>query len=365
MENFDQRILLAAIGFDPDDVQQERRVARRVALVEPNGEEDTWSTTPLIHFCSQGNLTMVRYLVVDRGADGRQTDRYGWFPLYVAAMYGHLEVITWLSHRGGAHEDIRNVTRSGTSPLRIALHRGHFDVAKLLILIGALSPEGNDGIHDATMKRDLRPEHGGYDSSDFDMRPRILSWAQNAVIAHEKFTVTASFEGTIVLAGQADLVEVVAEYVGYPTAHELRLLHQLIARLAVFITDVPFVQPLTMSEKIGLMEILLASLALCYYFVLRNFRAPHAVASLVFVATLLAIMKNNEDEDTDGDRRYDAPRTMFQNIVLLGIILQSSAWWYFVLHSIVGTEYAASIILVTTLLGTMLLDVPCDLGCTY
>ena len=160
-------------------------------------------------------------------------------------------------------------------------------------------------------------------------------------------------------------MKVVAEYVGYPTAHELRLLHQLIARLPVFITDVPFVQPLTMSEKIGLMEILLASLALCYYFVLRNFRAPHAVASLVFVATLLAIMKNNEDEDTDGDRRYDAPRTMFQNIVLLGIILQSSAFWYFVLHSIVGTEYAASIILVTTLLGTMLLDVSCDLGVTY
>ena len=56
---------------------------------------------------------------------------------------------------------------------------------------------------------------------------------------------------------------------------------------------------------------------------------------------------------------------MFQNIVLLGIIIQSSAWWYFVLHIIVGTEYAASIVLVITLLAAMFLDVPCDLSFRY
>ena len=115
----------------------------------------------------------------------------------------------------------------------------------------------------------------------------MLSWARGSVSIHEKFTVNASFKGTVVLAGQVNRIEVVAKYVGYPTEHELQLLLQLIVCLPVFITDIPFVQLFTMSEQIGLMEILITSSALCYCFVLRNICAPHAAASLGLVVTLL------------------------------------------------------------------------------
>ena len=35
---------------------------------------------------------MVRYLIA-RGADGRQANVYGYFPLYVAAIGGHVEIL--------------------------------------------------------------------------------------------------------------------------------------------------------------------------------------------------------------------------------------------------------------------------------
>ena len=50
---------------------------------------------------------MCRYLLRSRGADGRKADTEGYFPILLAVIYGHLELLQWLYSDGGAHEDIR------------------------------------------------------------------------------------------------------------------------------------------------------------------------------------------------------------------------------------------------------------------
>ena len=132
-------MLLTKQGFDPND------------LTKIN---NNW--TPLIYFIINGNVTMVRYLIVCRNADCRQLDRWGYPPMHWAAMYGHLEIIKLLSHDGGAHDDIRKLTRRGYSPLRVALSRRHFHVARWLILNGALASRDDNVMDDIVMRRDLR-----------------------------------------------------------------------------------------------------------------------------------------------------------------------------------------------------------------
>ena len=124
------RALLTEERFDPNDL---------------NKRNEFW-WTPLTYFSYKGNVTMIRYLIA-RGADCRKTDAEGYFPLYIAAIYGHLEIIKLIYHHGGAHEDVRKHTGNGWpngwSALCIALHN-HVDVVKWLILNKALSPPRDD-----------------------------------------------------------------------------------------------------------------------------------------------------------------------------------------------------------------------------
>ena len=271
IENHDRRgrRLLRQKGFDPDDLH----------------ELNDMGDTPMIVFCCwTGNLTMcrltmVRYLIA-RGADCRQQDENGGFPLYYAAACGDLEIIKLLYHDGGAHEDIRRVTTDGTSPLRIALAAGHFHVWEWLILKRALSPR-NDGVLDeTTLRNDLSPTQRmlfGDPSSepsivDPNLRFTVLAWAQDAVETHDTI-VNVLLTGTIVptslfrrhpnntyatrsnkrmkgspsplvvFKGKSGILKVVAEYAGDHTPQELQTLRQLSRRLSAFIDDVPFVPP--------------------------------------------------------------------------------------------------------------------------
>ena len=200
---------------------------------------------------------MVRYLVY-RGADGRTADTYyGRCPMYWAAANGHVDTIRWLAHEGGAHDDIRRVTSTGISPLRIALHRGHVEAAQLLILLGALSPQNGDGImEDRILRRDLC--HEGSEWSE-DKRLSLLSWAQNSVAAvpvlltgtivsatkpyatrSHKRQKRSQASALVVLNGKSGILELIAHYVA-GTPHQVRTLRQLITLLPVFMADVPFV----------------------------------------------------------------------------------------------------------------------------
>ena len=252
------RALLTKEGFDLDDVNKKCNI---------NG----FSLTPMIHFSRAGNLQMCRYLL-SRGADCRKTNTYGDFPLFVAAAGGHLEIVRFLSHDGGAHEDIRRVTREGYSPLRVALFNDHFDVVQWLILNGAIfAPLGDvngGGIHNTTMRRDLRQEIG--DNWPGDKRLTVLSWAQHSIAAyenvklfltgtivsvssvrrhsnnsyatrgHKRMKIVSPSSPLVIFKGKSGILELIAHYIA-GTPQQLRTLRQLVDRLPALIADVPFV----------------------------------------------------------------------------------------------------------------------------
>ena len=206
------RALLTTAGFDPDDLNK----------------ENNRGYTPMAYYSYMGNVTMVRYLIA-RGADCRQTDSYGRFPLFWAAFKGHLEIVKLLSRDGGAHEDIRRVvTKYGYSPLRIALKYDQVDVWKWLILNGALVSRDRDGGIDDEIMRRVK--------WDLDAWRTVLSWAQNVVTAHDNSELFVS--GTIIFPD--DILEIMSDYVA-GTQQEVRTLRQLIERLPAFLPEVPFV----------------------------------------------------------------------------------------------------------------------------
>ena len=73
--------LLKEKGFDPDDSNK--------ACCVTGGGSPLW--TPMNYFCCEGNLQMCRILWY-RGANCRQRDRYGLYPMFWAAVRGHLDV---------------------------------------------------------------------------------------------------------------------------------------------------------------------------------------------------------------------------------------------------------------------------------
>ena len=97
--------LLTKIGFDPDNLNKKR-----------NGNLG-W--TPMIYFSRMGNLQMCRYLS-SRGVDCRKTDKFGMFPMYYAALYGHLDLIHWFFYHGGAQDISENKTGAAI-PLCVSL----------------------------------------------------------------------------------------------------------------------------------------------------------------------------------------------------------------------------------------------------
>ena len=227
------RALLTEEGFDPNDLKKRH----------------AYGWTPLTYFSYKGNIAMIRYLTA-RGADCRKTDMFERFPLYVAAMEGHVEIVQFLSNECGAHEDIRRVNCYGKSPLDVALNFGNDDTVQWLTLNGALSPPRDDvtggDMDDMAMRRDLRP----YNEWVHDKRLPVLSWARDAVATHDT-VVELLLTGMIVRSNQTSsalevfkgtsgILELIAHFV-VGTPKQVRTLRQLIDRLPAFIAAVPFV----------------------------------------------------------------------------------------------------------------------------
>ena len=75
-----------------------------------------------------------------------------------------------------AHEDIRNVTKHGDSPLQIARTNEHFEVVtKFLIRLGMAA---------RVLRRNLRLGQNWYPSRGDERRLALLSWAHDAVTIH-------------------------------------------------------------------------------------------------------------------------------------------------------------------------------------
>jgi len=114
--------------------------------------------------------------------------------MLMAAAGGHWEICQLLSRGSGTHDEIRQQSRHGVSPVRVALHYDHVDVVRWLILNGALSPNDDVVMNNTMMRNDLNQEIGDYWRDD--KRLTVLSWAQHFVAAYEKVNIFLT--GTIV-----------------------------------------------------------------------------------------------------------------------------------------------------------------------
>ena len=85
-------------------------------------------------------ISVVR-LLLDHGADTSAQNRFGWTPLFCAAIRGNEEVVHLLLDRGA---DVAAKSSSGWTPLHGASHWGCGDVARQLLDHGAdTSPKDN------------------------------------------------------------------------------------------------------------------------------------------------------------------------------------------------------------------------------
>lgn len=96
-----------------------------VDLSNLNGE------TPLMMASIQGNLPVVRKLVLEKKA---KIDHIGWTPLHYASSKGQLEVAQFLVANGA---DVNSQSLNGTTPLMMAAQSGNESLIKLLLDNGA------------------------------------------------------------------------------------------------------------------------------------------------------------------------------------------------------------------------------------
>ena len=100
-------------GFDPDDVAKQCKLSDRARKAFDTPFD---KMRPITYFCRVGDLKMCRYLL-SKGASTTATSTCGWwFPMYTAALGGHLDVCKWL-YAHGAKEDMGRRNTSGYTPL--------------------------------------------------------------------------------------------------------------------------------------------------------------------------------------------------------------------------------------------------------
>merc|ERR1711865_583167 len=217
-----------------------------------------------------GNLQMVRYLFYSCGADCRTSDAHGFSPIHWAAMCGQLEIIKFLCHDGGAHEDIRKeeTWNSERIPLRVALLHEQFDVVHWFILNRALhrslAPRDGGGIVYNTMWYELKQEFAVCEVGwpidlgwKYDHRLPVLAWAQDAVKNHRRLklflkgairssasnkgmTVATASSSLVLLNGNSYILALIAQYVAGGTKAQVNTLHHLRIRLTALIANTPF-----------------------------------------------------------------------------------------------------------------------------
>ena len=184
---------------------------------------------------------MMRWLYVN-GADTRDEDVSYWFPVYVAANHGRLEICKWLYDHGAAG-DIKRRTSIGDSPLRISfVFSNQRDLSQWLILNGVLCKDDESGKLDfGTALQDLGVRYGR-NSYSFPERKALLEWANDLHGARTSFLLflTGTLSGpkhahssrrTVpplhFLGGNPGIRELIGDYVGLVRGREARIVRQL------------------------------------------------------------------------------------------------------------------------------------------
>jgi ankyrin repeat protein len=92
------------------------------------------SMTPIFVAARFGHVEVVRALG-ELGADPNLADIYGARPIFVAAEYGHVEVVRALGELGADPNLVR--TDDGETPIFMAAWNGHAEVVRVLLELGA------------------------------------------------------------------------------------------------------------------------------------------------------------------------------------------------------------------------------------
>ena len=166
-------------GFDPDDVTKQCVLSKAARKAFNTRAE---KLRPITYFCRVGDLKMCRYLL-SKGASTTATSTDGfWFPMYTAALGGHLDVCKWL-YAHGAEEDMGGRNTSGYTPLGCATSQA---CCRWFILKGVLSLDDKPGVVcPRLMRRDIGTRVS--DGLLRDVRPQLLKWAQQSVQTHSSF----------------------------------------------------------------------------------------------------------------------------------------------------------------------------------
>ena len=95
--------------------------------------DDKYRSTPLIYSGIYDHVGVVRVLL-EGGADVRDTDAEGYTALHNAASHGNLNVCRLLLDRGAKVGSLNHLKQT---PLHSAARKGHLSVVKLLVERGA------------------------------------------------------------------------------------------------------------------------------------------------------------------------------------------------------------------------------------
>lgn len=258
-----------------DDVFHKERMVEN-----PNDKRFVWCMTPLIYFCTVGNLSMCQWLVLRHNADLLQSSSEGYHsPMLSASQNGHLHICQWLfkfhqqittrkisvmsSPREKYVKDksvcldiVRKRNSCNFSSLSAAVgpsagnyccdaqerRKNVLKIAQFLILNGALS-SSTCQIDDGMLRMDLKPIR--VYGKMYDERSRLLAWSQNTITEHEHFK--SFIQGTKVVStpiqlfnGNSDILGLIQTYVvGHVSENDVGTLKSLAMNLEAYIRDTP------------------------------------------------------------------------------------------------------------------------------
>ena len=181
-----------------------------------NGEQNVGSPnkyfykcTPLIWFCSVGDIEMVRYLLKNGAIGTKENGNGSWFPMLAAAASCHLEICKLLYEHGGAKCDVGKRNTFGDTPVKKAMEVDWVqETSKWLILNGAWSFDDRGDVSLKKMCKTLEWKP--------DAVTAVKNWVRKVKDDREKFheLFTEDRSCLALLNGKYDAVDHIAGFVG-------------------------------------------------------------------------------------------------------------------------------------------------------